>query len=71
MKLITEASIGKHVAVEINGRLMFALRVNQQITGGSCAISGISPEEINNLFRNAEKIINQSPLDAIEIIDLN
>lgn len=67
----TEASIGKHVAVEINGRFMFAPRVNQQITSGSCAISGMSPEEINCLFRNAEKIVNQDPVDAIEIIDLN
>lgn len=67
----TEASIGKHVAMEINGRFMFAPRVNQQITGGSCAISGMSPEEINSLFRNAEKIVNQDPVDVVEIIDLN
>ncbi len=66
----TEASIGKHVAVEINGRFMFAPRVNQQITGGSCAISGISPEEINCLFRNAEKTVNKDPVETIEIIDL-
>lgn len=52
----TEASIGKHVAVEINGQFMFAPRVNQQITGGHCAISDLTPEEINDLFRNAEKI---------------
>lgn len=67
----TEASIGKHVAVEINGRFMFAPRVNQEIAGGSCAISGISPEEINCLFRNAEKVVNQDPVETIEIIDLN
>ena len=50
---------------------MFAQMVNQQITGGRCAISGLTPEEINSLFRNAEKIVNKEPLDAIEIIDLN
>lgn len=67
----TEASIGKDVAVEINDNFMFAPRVNQQITGGSCAISGMSPEEINCLFRNAKKIVNQESVDAIEIIDLH
>lgn len=67
----TEASIGKHVAVEINDSFMFAPRVNQQITSGCCAISGMSPEKINCLFRNAEKTVKQAPVDAIEIIDLN
>ena len=66
----TEASIGKHVAVEINDSFMFAPRVNQQITSGCCAISGISPEEINCLFRNAEKTVNKDPVETIEIIDL-
>lgn len=65
----TEASIGKHMAVEINGKFMFAPRVNQQITGGRCAISDLTPEEINSLFRNAEKTVNQEPVDTIEIID--
>ncbi len=54
----TEASIGRHVAVEIDGRFMFAPRVNQQITGGHCAISGLNSEEINLLFKNAEKDVN-------------
>ena len=67
----TEENIGNHVAVEINDKFMFAPMVNQQITGGRCAISGLTPEEINSLSRNAEKIVNKEPLDAIEIIDLN
>lgn len=65
----TEASIGKYMAVEINGKFMLAPRVNQQITGGRCAISDLTPEEINRLFRNAEKTVNQEPVDTIEIID--
>lgn len=67
----TEENIGNHVALEINDKFMFAPMVNQQITGGRCAISGLTPEEINSLFSNAEKIVNKEPLDAIEIIDLN
>lgn len=55
----TEASIGKHVAVEINGKYMFAPRVNQRISGGRCAISVLTPEEINSLFKNAEKTAAQ------------
>lgn len=67
----TEASIGRHVAVEIDGRFMFAPRVNQQITGGHCAISGLTSEEINQLFKNAEKDVNQHPADTIEVIEIN
>ena len=67
----TEASIGRHVAVEIDSRFMFAPRVNQQITGGHCAISGLTSEEINLLFRNAEKDVNQHPADTIEVIEIN
>lgn len=63
----TEANIGKHVAVEIGGRFMFAPRVNQQITGGRCAISGLTSDEINQLFRNAEKIVDKKPTDTIEV----
>lgn len=55
----TEASIGKHVAVEINGKYMFAPRVNQRISGGRCAISDLTPEEVNSLFKNAEKTVAQ------------
>lgn len=65
----TEASIGKHVAVYINGKYMFAPRVNQRISGGRCAISDLTPEEINSLFKNAEKVAPQHPVDTIEIID--
>ena len=65
----TEASIGKHVAVEINGKYMFAPRVNQRISEGRCAISDLTPEEINSLFKNAEKFAPQHPVDTIEIID--
>lgn len=65
----TEASIGKHVAVYINGKYMFAPRVNQRISGGRCAISNLTPEEINTLFKNAEKVAPQHPADTIEIID--
>lgn len=65
----TETSIGKHVAVYINGKYMFAPRVNQRISGGRCAISDLTPEEINSLFKNAEKVASQSPVDTIEIID--
>ncbi|ROS85243.1 hypothetical protein EEK90_03610 [Muribaculaceae bacterium Isolate-036 (Harlan)] len=63
--------IGRHVAVEIDGRFMFAPRVNQQITGGRCAISGLTSEEINLLFRNTEKDVNQHPADTIEVIEIN
>lgn len=65
----TEASIGKHVAVYINGKYMFAPRVNQRISGGRCAISDLTPEEINSLFKNAEKIAPKHPVDTIEIFD--
>lgn len=65
----TEASIGKHVAVYINGKYIFAPRVNQRISGGRCAISDLTPEEINSLFKNAEKVASQYPVDTIEIID--
>ncbi len=67
----TESSIGKHVAVEINGKYMFAPRVNQRISGGRCAISDLTPEEINSLFKNAEQITDQKPVDTIEVIDFN
>lgn len=63
----TEASIGKHVAVEINGKYMFAPRVNQRISGGRCAISDLTPEEINSLFKNAEKAVPRPPVDTIEV----
>lgn len=65
----TEAKIGKHVAVEINGKYMFAPRVNQRISGGRCAISYLTPEEINSLFKNAEKASAQRHVDTIEIIE--
>lgn len=67
----TQANIGKHVYVEINGKFIFAPRVNQRIIGGRCAVSNLTPEEINSLFSNAEKTVSQEPVDAIEIIDLN
>lgn len=67
----TRASIGKYVAVEINGRFMSAPRVNQQITGGACSISGLTPEDINSLFKNAKKEENQTPGDSIEVIEIN
>lgn len=51
----TEANIGKYVAVEINGKFMFAPKVNQRISGGRCSIYGLSAEEINRLFSGAEK----------------
>lgn len=65
----TETSIGKHVAVYINGKYMFAPRVNQRISGGRCAISDLTPEEINALFKNAEKVASQHPIGTIEVID--
>lgn len=66
----TENNISKHVAVEIDGRFMFAPRVNQQITGGSCAITGLTAEEINRLFKNAEKAVDLTPVDTIEVIEI-
>lgn len=52
----TEANIGRNVAVEINGRFMFAPRINMQITGGRCSVTGLSPSEINRLFENAKAV---------------
>ena len=66
----TAANIGKHVATEIDGVFMFAPRVNQQISGGACAISGLNPEEINRLFKNAKREENQTPVDTIEVIEI-
>lgn len=56
----TAANIGKHVAMEIDGVFMFAPRVNQQISGGTCGISSLTPEEINRLFKDAKKEENLS-----------
>lgn len=67
----TAANIGKHVAMEIDGVFIIAPRVNQQITGGACAISSQSPEEINRLFKNAKKEEKQTPVDTIEVIEIN
>lgn len=67
----TKESIGKHIAVEINDIFIFAPKVNQQISGGKCAISDLTPEEINSLFRNAKKEENQTPVDTIEVIEIN
>ncbi|MDE6409523.1 MAG: hypothetical protein K2K81_04685 [Muribaculaceae bacterium] len=50
----TQANIGQHVAVEINGIFIFAPKVNSQITGGMCSASDLSPEVINTLFRDAK-----------------
>ncbi|MBP3288629.1 MAG: hypothetical protein J6L79_05280 [Muribaculaceae bacterium] len=66
----TAANIGKHVAMEIDGGFMFAPRVNQQISGGSCAISSLPPEEINLLFKDAKKEENQTPVDTEEVIEI-
>ncbi|MDE7081885.1 MAG: hypothetical protein K2O78_09565 [Muribaculaceae bacterium] len=67
----TEACIGRHVAVEIDGRFMFAPRVNQQITGGRCAVAGLTSDEINLLFGDAEKGVGQESVDTIEIIEMD
>lgn len=49
----TEANIGRYVAVEINGLFMSAPKVNSQIKGGCCSITGLLPKEINLLFKDA------------------
>lgn len=67
----TAANIGRHVAMEIDGVFMFAPRVNQQISGGHCSISSLTPEEINHLFKNAKKEEDQTPVDTIEVIEIN
>lgn len=67
----TTANIGRHVAMEIDGVFMFAPKVNQQISGGRCSISSLTPEEINRLFKNAKKEENQTPVDTIEVIEIN
>lgn len=65
----TGANIGKHIAMEIDGVFMFVPRVNQQITGGACAVSSLRPEVVNRLFKNAESEESKTPVDTIEIID--
>lgn len=67
----TAANIGKHVAMEIDGVYMFAPMVNMQISGGACAISSLSPEKINRLFKNAKKEVNKALPTHIEIIEIN
>lgn len=62
----TEAHIGRHVAVEIDGEIMFAPMVNSQIEGGHCAISGLAPEEVNRLFKNARKVTDETPVGTTE-----
>lgn len=66
----TAANIGKHIAMEIDGVFMFAPKVNQQISGGACSINSLPPEEINNLFKNSKKVVNQTPVDTIEVIEI-
>ena len=51
----TGSNIGRHVAVEIDGTLVCAPRVNQPISGGACSATGLMPEEINRLFKDAQK----------------
>lgn len=66
----TAANVGKHIAMEINGEFMFAPKVNQQISGGACSINSLSPEEINSLFKDSNKVVNQTPIDTIEVIEI-
>lgn len=66
----TAANIGKFVAMEIDGVFMFAPRVNQQISGGACSISSLSPEVINRLFKDSKKVRNQTTADTIEVIEI-
>lgn len=67
----TGRNIGKHVAVEVNGRFSSAPRVNQQISGGRCAVSNLTPDQINLLFKNAKKIVPPEPDDPFEVIIVN
>ena len=46
-------------------------RVNQQISGGRCAITGLIPEEVNLPFKNAEKVVNQKLSDTIDVIEID
>lgn len=63
---LTEANIGRPLDLEIDGEIMFAPMVNSQIEGGHCAISGLAPEEVNRLFKNARKVTDETPVGTTE-----
>lgn len=59
----TGDNIGKVIVVELNGELVMAPCVNSEITGGACAVTGLSAEKINELFiRSANNPVHESIL---------
>lgn len=66
----TEDNIGKSVAVEINDWFIMAPKVNTAITSGVCAASDVLPEIVNELFKDAIPIVEDTeeiPVETIEV----
>lgn len=66
----TEANIGRHIALEINGAFMYAPKVNSRISSGYCNINGLTPETINRLFKGAEISVNNPSAEEIEVFEM-
>lgn len=66
----TEANIGRHIALGINGAFMYAPKVNSRISSGYCNINGLTPETINRLFRGAEISVNNPSAEEIEVFEM-
>lgn len=49
----TGRNIGNVVVCELNGQVVMAPRINAEITGGACAITGLSVGRINTLFADS------------------
>lgn len=70
----TDENVGRHFVMKINGIFACAPKINCQITSGNCAATGLTPENVNRLFKGAklkksdDKVDNAA--DEIEVINV-
>lgn len=66
----TNANIGRHIAIYINGTFVYAPRIMSMITSGDCTAMGLFPETVNRFFKGAKKIMTDKEVEAVEAVEV-